>query len=246
MIRHGHKIPSTTGASATKAAAAAADGSPPQSFITPIQFGADPTGTTDSTAAFSKAMQLLLDGSGQANHSMADGIVNLGGATLDLQGGEYLISMPLVIPPLFGNVRIRGGTLRAAPSFPTARFLIEVGEIGCNAKESQGVCNEFIGLDSMLLDASHVAAGGVRVAATMGTTVGPSMFFIHFNQAGLQVMGGHETILTESWMAEDYWDEKVAPPNPHHRPPHLPFFPSRHVLVHTVVRPLTEKMAACV
>ena len=39
--------------------------------------------------------------------------------------------IPQVIPPHVGNCRIRGGTLRAAPSFPEGRFLIEVGAAGC-------------------------------------------------------------------------------------------------------------------
>ena len=59
-------------------------------------------------------------------------MVNLGGATLDLGGGEFLVSAPLVIPPHVGNVRIRGGTLRASASFPPTRFLIEIGEDKCN------------------------------------------------------------------------------------------------------------------
>ena len=34
---------------------------------------------------------------------MASGIANLGGATLDLQGGEYLISAPLAMPDFRGE-----------------------------------------------------------------------------------------------------------------------------------------------
>jgi hypothetical protein len=41
----------------------------------------------------------------------------------------------------------------------------------------------------------------------MGTTIGPSAFFIGFVDAGLRVIGGHETILTDAWLAEFYWDE---------------------------------------
>ena len=45
---------------------------------------------------------------------MVLGITDLGGATLDLSGGEYLISAPLEVPMFFGNLLIRDGTLRAS------------------------------------------------------------------------------------------------------------------------------------
>ena len=175
--------------------------------VSPIDFGADPTGATDSTAAFTNAMAALLNHSSHAVPPMADAIVNLGGATLDLRGGEYLVSQPLIIPKLVGNVRIRGGSLLASPSFPAGRFLIEVGEEGCNAKVPQAVCNEMIGLDSIFLDAAHVAAGGIKVASTMGTTIGPSSFFTGFVEAGVRVLAGHETQVSESWLAEYYWSD---------------------------------------
>jgi hypothetical protein len=38
--------------------------------------------------------------------------------------------------------------------------------------------------------------------------VGPSAFFTGFVEAGLRVTGGHETILTDAWLAEYYWSEK--------------------------------------
>jgi hypothetical protein len=52
-------------------------------------------------------MAALTNVSARAAVPMASGIANLGGATLDLAGGEYLVSRPIVIPPMVGNVRIR-------------------------------------------------------------------------------------------------------------------------------------------
>ena len=49
------------------------------------------------------------------------------------------------------------------------------------------------------------AAGGVRVAKVMGTTLGPSVFFTGFNQVGVRIDNGHEVMLTEAWLAECYW-----------------------------------------
>jgi hypothetical protein len=62
---------------------------------------------TDSTDAIEAAMAALTNVSARAAVPMASGIANLGGATLDLAGGEYLVSRPIVIPPMVGNVRIR-------------------------------------------------------------------------------------------------------------------------------------------
>ena len=44
---------------------------------------------------------------------------------------------------------------------------------------------------------------------TMGTTVSNS-FFVGFNQAGIMVDQGHETMVSECWLAEYYWSEKHA------------------------------------
>eukprot|EP00937_MAST-01D_sp_MAST-1D-sp2_P000160 g160.t1 len=184
------------------------EGSAAARLIYPADFGADPTGATDSTAAFQRAVAALLNHTASPTPPMADAIVNLGGATLDLAGGEYLLSAPIVIPKLVGNVRVRGGSLRASARFPPDAFLVEVGEEGCNAEVPQGVCNEMVGFDNIFLDAAHVGAGGIRVANTMGTTIGPSAFFTGFSAAGVRVLQGHETIVTDSWFAEYYWSDK--------------------------------------
>ena len=142
---------------------------------------------------------------------MASNITDLGGATLDLSGGTYLISAPLVIPPGVGNAQIVRGTLRAASGFPSDRWLVEIGSAACAPKlpngkpDGQGSCNEFINLSEMMFDASHVAAGGVRVAKVMGTTLGPSVFFTGFRSVGVRIDNGHEVMLSEAWLAECYW-----------------------------------------
>ena len=62
--------------------------------------------------------------------------------------------------------------------------------------------NEFINVNEIFLDCSHVAAGGIIARNTMGLTVGPSAFVTGFNVAGVQVLGGHEIMVTEAWFAE--------------------------------------------
>ena len=59
-------------------------------------YGADPTGRNDSTDAVLKAISDALNGPGRG--VLFEGIVNLGGARVDLDGGNYLISRPLLFP----------------------------------------------------------------------------------------------------------------------------------------------------
>jgi hypothetical protein len=57
--------------------------------------------------AFQDAVAALLTrGSG---HQLSNGIADLGGAVLDLSGGDYLVSAPIVIPNNYGNLHITGG-----------------------------------------------------------------------------------------------------------------------------------------
>jgi len=177
----------------------------PGDLITPEAFGGDPTGKTDSTAALLSCVGAVL-ARDRATAPMASGIRDLGGATIDLGGGTFNISAPLVFPELVGNFQIVRGTLRAGPGFPADKYLIEVGNHSC-MPDNQKVCNEFINVNEIFLDASHVAAGGVIARNTMGLTVGPSAFVTGFNVAGVQVVGGHEIMITEAWFAEYYWSE---------------------------------------
>ena len=87
--------------------------------VRPIDYGADPTGKLDSTRGFERAMTALLKLS-QTHSTMAAGIADLGGATLDLTGGKFLISRPLHIPPMFGNLHVRDGSLACLRGIPTS------------------------------------------------------------------------------------------------------------------------------
>lgn len=209
--RHLPRISSRGSASCSNAA---------PNVIRPADFGADPTGATDSSQAMAKAMAALLNASHIANHSMAAHIVDLGGATLDLDGGEYLISQPIVFPPFVGNAHVMRGTLRASKTFPSDKWLVMIGAVDCKPTtdfglpDGQGCCNEFISMSEIFLDASHTAAGGVYVAHTMGATIGPSAFFVGFNDKGVRIDGGHEVMVQQAWFAEHYWSEITFPTLP--------------------------------
>ena len=94
-------------------------------------------------------------------------------------------------------------------------YLITIGAAGCNPDYAAS-CNEFIGLSNLLLDASHAAAGAVRIISAMGVTVGPAVFVERFAQTGIRIDGGHETLIHEAWFVETYWNNlpPAAPPPP--------------------------------
>lgn len=69
-------------------------------------YGADPTGKADSTEALTKA---LSDASNSiSNGFLMEGINNLGGVEIHLDGGIYLISRPLRFSTInVGNIVVR-------------------------------------------------------------------------------------------------------------------------------------------
>eukprot|EP00756_Hemistasia_phaeocysticola_P028067 Hpha_TRINITY_DN16153_c2_g5::TRINITY_DN16153_c2_g5_i1::g.4270::m.4270 len=183
--------------------------------ITPSAFGADPTGRTDSTQAMLKAFAALTNRSERATVNMADNITDMGGLTLDLQGGVYLISATLPIPTYVGNLHVKGGTLRASKTFPSGGYLITVGSTTCSphtpggGTDHQGSCNEFIGFSDMLFDSSLRAAGGIEIAKVMGTTLHDT-FHVGFVGAGIKIDAGHEVLVTDGWLSTCYWSGSAA------------------------------------
>ncbi|EDQ90772.1 uncharacterized protein MONBRDRAFT_6613 [Monosiga brevicollis MX1] len=169
-------------------------GEPVVPTINPITYGADPTGRDDSTAAFQAAMKDLLSYNASVP-KMASGITNLGGITMDLQGGEYLISQSLVFPTFFGNARIVRGSLRASRSFPSDGYLIQIGQDGRSCQpDQQKSCNEFIELSELLLDASQtgvVVNGGANILIGVHTWNGGGI--------GIQV-NSHNTRLSTCYL----------------------------------------------
>ena len=90
------------------------------------------------------------------------------------------------------------------PSAWTGRFMIAVGgDVPCD--HPQGSCNEDIGFPQLFLDGSNVA-DGIQVNSVMGTTIGPTTYLLNFSAYGIQVNGGHEVMITETWLGETNWD----------------------------------------
>ena len=164
--------------------------------------GADPSGMNDSTKAFENAIATALK-RGASNTYLADNITDCGGATIDLGGGDYLISKPLTIPPMYGNLRIIDGTIRASTTFkPVTSYLLNIGDINYNCSNFQKSCNENIAIENLMLDCKHIAYGGLHVIDSMGTIIGPQIFILGFTDAGITINGGHEAMIFESWLGE--------------------------------------------
>ena len=142
---------------------------------------------------------------------MASGIKDLGGVTLTLGGGSYLISEPIVVPPYIGNLHFSDGTLIASAMFDPTKHLFHVGNSSCvptinDKPDQQKSCNEFISFTDMMFDSAFNAVGGAVVQHVMGTTF-TACFWTGFTGNGLQIDGGHEVMVYESWFAECYWSE---------------------------------------
>jgi hypothetical protein len=177
--------------------------------IHPAAYGADPTGVNDSTDAFVAAIAALLSRNA-SGHGDESGTIDLGGATLDLQGGDYLISAPLLFPSNFSNYAVCHGTLRASPSFPPSGFLVVIGTIGGYCENWGNSCTEDVTVEDMFLDGSQVAAGGIQFNAVIGVNAGPDLFVVNFTSVGVDMEGGHEVFLHESWVGSCWYTPPSA------------------------------------
>lgn len=174
-------------------------GSTPPYIIYPGDFGADPSGRTDSTASFQAALAALLSRN-TSSHEDEGGTTDLGGALLDLEGGDYLISAPLIIPSNYSNCAIVHGSLRASPAFPQDSFLVEIGSANSPCVNWGDSCNEDVSIEDIFFDGQQVAAGCVRFWNVIGVNAGPDLFCVNFTTTGFDIEGGHEVELHESWV----------------------------------------------
>ena len=141
-------------------------------------------------------------------------IRDMGGCNIDLLGGEYRISRPLVLPEYNANMQFGRGSLVAAPDF-VGEFLFVIGKKG-SCRVPQASCNIDINFPELFLDGAHVASG-MQINNVMGVTIGPGGYFLNFTNFGLQINGGHEVMMDRCWLGETNFDfdhEKFGrPPN---------------------------------
>jgi len=139
-------------------------------------------------------------------HYLAFNISDCGGATLDLQGGTYLISQPLVLPPWIGNLHISGGSIRGSESFPKERWLVELNDTSSTGVAAE-LGHEDVSFTDIFFDSAG-ASGGLLVDDGMGCVIS-QCYFIGFTVAGVKVLGGHEILIEHCWLGEVWWNEPV-------------------------------------
>ena len=184
--------------------------------VVPTDFGADPTGRKDSWAALTAAMGACLNQSklspngnfpGDTSFGNGKAIRDAGGCSVDLSGGEYRISQPLVLPEYVANMQFGHGSLVASPDFKGdvhGAFLFVIGtKDSCNVP--QGSCNIDVNFPELFLDGAHVASG-MQINNVMGVTIGPGGYFLNFTSYGLQINGGHEVMMDRCWLGETNFD----------------------------------------
>lgn len=159
-------------------------------------YGGDPRGKSDSTEAIMRAISDAFEG--PSNGFLMEGIVNLGGAQINLEGGNYLISRPLRLPnPGYGNLMISGGTLKASDDFPTDGYLVELSS---NTTEGNSYNFEYITLKDLMLD-SNYRGGGISVINSLRTSI-DNCYIAHFTTNGILVQSGHETYIRNSFLGQ--------------------------------------------
>ena len=159
-----------------------------------IDYGADPTGRSDSTEALQQAIfdvfRSPIDG------RLMPGVANLGGAEVHLDGGTYIINRPLRLPEVNGgNFMIHGGSLKASDSFPTDRHLIELW-----SPSDSPISYEYITLKDLLLD-SNFRGGGISIVNSVRITV-ENCYISRFTTDGILIRGGHEAYVSNCFIGQ--------------------------------------------
>ncbi|KAA3482126.1 polygalacturonase QRT3 [Gossypium australe] len=197
--------------------------SPLQEAIRPrvyhvTNYGADPTGKSDSTEALNKAIADAFQVPSEG--FLMEGITNLGGPQINLEGGNYLISKPLqLVAAGAGNLMIHGGTLRASDDFPVDGYLIDLSpnswassteeeirkgsslKLNSQLTSSSSSYNyEYITLRDLMLD-SNYRGGGISVINSLRTSI-DNCYIAHFSTNGILVQGGHETYIRNSFLGQ--------------------------------------------
>lgn len=162
-------------------------------------YGADPSGKIDSIDAIINAISEAFDATNPSNSHLMDGIKNLGGAEINLEGGTYAISRPIQLPTSGqGNFKIYGGTLKALDEFSTDGYLIDIS--APSSSPSNEYDYEYITLRDLMLD-SNFRGGGIQVINSLRTSI-DNCYIAHFTTNGILVKGGHETYIRNSFLGQ--------------------------------------------
>ncbi|XP_045812979.1 polygalacturonase QRT3-like [Trifolium pratense] len=159
-------------------------------------YGADPTGNSDSTEALLAAIADAAKGPSKG--FLVNDIIDLGGAQINLEGGNYLISKPLQFPVAgVGNLMIHGGSIRASNTFPPNKNLIDLSNYGST---SHSYNYEYITLKDLFLD-SNFKGGGISITNSLRINI-DNCYITHFTTNGILVQSGHETYIRNCFIGQ--------------------------------------------
>eukprot|EP00041_Stephanoeca_diplocostata_P031955 m.1007926 g.1007926 ORF g.1007926 m.1007926 type:complete len:516 (+) comp24057_c0_seq37:343-1890(+) len=183
-------------------------------------YGADPSGKTDSSAQIQQAIDDAWKAGTVANRSITlnPNSVDLGGIVLEFGGGHYLLSQPLTLPAAGGgNILFRDGAFHASASFPRIRYLLEAsaipsvadGQTGSHTRDQSHVRYRYLTFENIEFDAAKQAAGGVLM-----TNFEEIRFFLclfsGYIERGLWTYGtGNELFIDSCWFHE-YIDNRYC------------------------------------
>ena len=184
--------------------------------------GADPTGVRDSTRAIQAAIDAAWVLGAAAGYNLTqNGVPDLGGLTIDFEGGHYLLSAPLQLPPSGGgNIVFSNGALHAsATTFPTTRFLLEFSSLsgggggggvggGGGAQGGDSVSEQttrryrYLTFENLEFDGAHRAAGGLLMQDFEEIRMHLCLIS-GYSWRGLWARGiGNELFVDECWFRE--------------------------------------------
>jgi hypothetical protein len=123
------------------------------------------------------------------NRETLEGQTDLGGAVLDLSGGIYNLSRPIMFPHGYASFRVQRGTLMAGPSFPAGEYILQIGDDeDCKhttGGKSNKNCMSNVGVQQVTLAGMGRAFGGLMVQNTMDANVGPAVMVTGFSDGAI-------------------------------------------------------------
>ncbi|XP_020232483.1 polygalacturonase QRT3 [Cajanus cajan] len=182
------------------------------------EYGADPTGSEESSDGILKALEDAFElQKEKGGDQLVEGVNDLGGVVIDLEGGNYKISKPITFPSSAGgNLLVKGGTLRASDTFPGDRHLVELWSSNSGKLETKESLNdddfknikaqnnaiyyEDITFRDILFDSSY-RGGGIFIVDSARTRIN-NCFFLHFTTEGILVQHGHETFISSCFLGQ--------------------------------------------
>lgn len=165
----------------------------------PAQYGADPTGAADSSDAIFTAVNEACKVN--SSSELLPGIKNLGGVVIDLQGGTYTLSKPIVFPSAVGNLLFISGTLRASETFPGNSHLIRLARSSRSPLTPSRLYYDGITFRDVLFDSGY-RGGGLFVAGAIRIRV-TGCYFLRFTTSAVLVTApGHEFYISDTFLGQ--------------------------------------------